>query len=88
MPPNRRFLQWIKYGTLQYVLIVPILGFLAAGLNWANAYGEGEINWNKGYVYIALVQNFSQLFALYALVWFYVIILAVFRAVRLTFVGF
>jgi hypothetical protein len=36
------------------------------------SYGEGEINWSKGYVYIALLQNFSQLAALYCLVWFYV----------------
>ncbi len=36
------------------------------------SYGEGEINWSKGYAYIALLQNFSQLAALYCLVWFYV----------------
>jgi hypothetical protein len=54
------------------VIITPALGFIAGGLNWINLYGDGEINWTKGFAYVAIIQNFSQLAALYCLVWFYV----------------
>lgn len=48
------------------------MSLIAVTLNQFGAYGDGEIDWEKGYVYIALVQNFTQLASLYALVWLYV----------------
>lgn len=68
-----RFMYWIKYGVLQYVFITPPLAFVAAGLNWIGHYGDGEIDWTKGFPYVALIQNFSQLVSLYCLVWFYMV---------------
>lgn len=71
--PNKQFLLRIKYGVLQYVIITPLLAMFAGVANWFDEYGDGEINWDKGYPYVALIQNFSQITSLYCLVWFYVV---------------
>jgi len=71
--PNSRFLFGIKYGALQYVVISPIVAVIAVVLNFNGLYGEGNFDFKTGYVYAAFVMNFSQLLALYALVWLYMV---------------
>eukprot|EP00591_Stephanopyxis_turris_P002353 CAMPEP_0195512042 /NCGR_PEP_ID=MMETSP0794_2-20130614/4151_1 /TAXON_ID=515487 /ORGANISM="Stephanopyxis turris, Strain CCMP 815" /LENGTH=216 /DNA_ID=CAMNT_0040639759 /DNA_START=669 /DNA_END=1319 /DNA_ORIENTATION=- len=44
---------------------------LAAILEIFDFYGEGVLDWGKGYIYIAVVTNFSQMWALYCLVKFF-----------------
>lgn len=68
------FLWAIKRGTIQYVIISPILAFLAVVLDVFHLYGDGEIDWNRGYVYVMIIQNTTQLIALYCLIWLYVIV--------------
>ena len=38
-----------------------------------DAYGDGELNYNQGYLYVTIIINCSQLTSLYALAWLYVI---------------
>ncbi|KAF7086513.1 hypothetical protein CFC21_089799 [Triticum aestivum] len=61
----------IKFGLVQYMILKTLCAFLAFILELFGAYGDGELKWNYGYPYIALVINFSQTWALYCLVKFY-----------------
>ena len=70
--PGDTFLYWLKYGTLQYTIISPIISILAMVLNFFGFYGDGDVNWGAGYVYITFIQNTTQLISLYCLVWLYV----------------
>lgn len=68
------FLWAIKRGTMQYVFISPVVSFSAVILAAFGKYGDGVIDWEEGYVYVMIIQNFTQLMALYCLVWFYVVV--------------
>ena len=70
--PGNTFLYWLKYGTLQYTIISPIISIIAMVLNFFSLYGDGVFAYNRGYVYISFVQNCTQLISLYCLVWLYV----------------
>ena len=68
---SENFLHHIKRGTLQYVIISPLASFVAVVLGAVGHYEDGVIDWYNGYVYVALVQNVTQMVSLYCLVWFY-----------------
>ena len=70
--PGSTFLYWLKYGTLQYTIISPIISIIAMVLNFFSLYGDGEFAADRGYMYISFVQNCTQLISLYCLVWLYV----------------
>ena len=70
--PGHTFLYWLKYGTLQYTIISPVISIIAMVLNFFGYYGDGDMDFTKGYVYITFVQNVTQLTSLYCLVWLYV----------------
>ncbi|XP_030943484.1 protein LAZ1 homolog 2 [Quercus lobata] len=60
-----------KFGLVQYMILKTVCAFLALLLELFGVYGDGEFKWNYGYPYIAVVLNFSQMWALYCLVKFY-----------------
>ena len=60
-----------KIGVLQYVIIKIITTTITVICVNNNVYGEGEFNLLRGYTYIAFIDNFSQLWALYCLAMFY-----------------
>ncbi|XP_076906826.1 protein LAZ1 homolog 2-like isoform X2 [Bidens hawaiensis] len=64
-------LQIEKFGLVQYMILKTFTSFLAMVLELLGAYGNGEFKWYYGYPYIAVVINFSQMWALYCLVKFY-----------------
>ncbi|KAJ0029977.1 hypothetical protein Pint_13528 [Pistacia integerrima] len=57
-----------KFGLVQYMILKTLCAFLALVLELCGVYGDGEFKW---YPYIAVVLNFSQMWALYCLVNFY-----------------
>jgi len=60
-----------KIGILQYVpvkLMTPVIAYMWWRFNF---YHEGTFSWRDGYIYIFLVTNISQVWALYCLVLFY-----------------
>ncbi|KAI5445621.1 hypothetical protein KIW84_013731 [Lathyrus oleraceus] len=59
-----------KFGLVQYVGAKTFLK-KAFILELFGVYGDGEFQWYYGYPYIAVVLNFSQMWALYCLVQFY-----------------
>ncbi|XP_072995612.1 protein LAZ1-like isoform X2 [Typha latifolia] len=61
----------IKFGIVQYMIIKSVTAILAVILEAFGVYCEGEFKWDCGYLYMAVVLNFSQSWALYCLVQFY-----------------
>eukprot|EP00004_Rigifila_ramosa_P018131 TRINITY_DN4479_c0_g1_i4.p1 TRINITY_DN4479_c0_g1~~TRINITY_DN4479_c0_g1_i4.p1 ORF type:complete len:303 (-),score=63.97 TRINITY_DN4479_c0_g1_i4:445-1353(-) len=66
----------IKYGVFQYVLIRLVTAVATFILELLDAYNDGEFRVDAGYPWIALLVNLSQMYALYALVMFYLSIRA------------
>ncbi|GAA0167030.1 transporter [Lithospermum erythrorhizon] len=60
-----------KFGIVQYMILKTLCAFLAVMLELFGVYGDGEFKWDRGYPYIAVVLNFSQMWALFCLVQFY-----------------
>ncbi|XP_022156289.1 protein LAZ1 homolog 2 isoform X2 [Momordica charantia] len=60
-----------KFGLVQYMILKTASTFLAFILELFGVYGDGKFKWYYGYPYIAVVLNFSQMWALYCLVQFY-----------------
>ncbi|XP_006452828.2 protein LAZ1 homolog 2 [Citrus clementina] len=60
-----------KFGLVQYMILKTVCAFLAFLLELFGVYGDGEFKWYYGYPYLAVVLNFSQMWALYCLVKFY-----------------
>ncbi|TKY72885.1 LAZ1-like 2 [Spatholobus suberectus] len=60
-----------KFGLVQYMILKTVCALLAFILELFGVYGDGEFKWYYGYPYIAVVLNFSQMWALYCLVQFY-----------------
>lgn len=71
MKPTSSFLYYLKYGTLQYVICVPVVSLISVVLNVFGLYGDGIVRADRGYVYVAAITNLSQILALYTLVWLY-----------------
>ena len=65
------FLYKCKIGVLQYVLIKNITALVVFVLEHFDLYGEGHFSWKRGYLYVCMVNNLSQMWALYCLVLFY-----------------
>ncbi|XP_031380578.1 protein LAZ1 isoform X1 [Punica granatum] len=65
------FYRVIKFGIVQYMLIKALSAVLAVILEALGVYCEGEFDLTCGYIYMAVVLNFSQSWALYCLVQFY-----------------
>ncbi|XP_010937318.1 protein LAZ1 homolog 2 isoform X1 [Elaeis guineensis] len=61
----------VKFGLVQYMILKTLCAFLALLLELFGVYGDGEFQLYYGYPYIAVVLNFSQMWALYCLVQFY-----------------
>eukprot|EP00850_Spirogloea_muscicola_P000395 SM000001S04797 [mRNA] locus=s1:2298545:2301906:- [translate_table: standard] len=65
------FYQKVKFGIVQYMIVKLLFALLALLLDAFGLYRDGELNVHKGYVYLALILNFSQAWALYCLYQFY-----------------
>lgn len=65
------FLNNCKAGVLNYVVVRPALTLLALALQPFGAYSEGDLSPTKGYLYISIIFNFSQMWAIYCLVMLY-----------------
>ncbi|XP_004141180.1 protein LAZ1 homolog 2 isoform X2 [Cucumis sativus] len=60
-----------KFGLVQYMILKTATAFIAFILELFGVYGDGKFKWSYGYPYIAVVLNFSQMWALFCLVQFY-----------------
>jgi hypothetical protein len=60
-----------KFGVLQYVLLKFVLAVAVLILEFKGWYKEGDFSMSSGYLYICIVTNVSQCWALYCLIFFY-----------------
>lgn len=65
------FLYRNKMGVLQYVVIKNITAVAVFLLEFFHLYEEGTFKWDGGYLYVCIINNLSQMWALYCLVLFY-----------------
>ncbi|KAK9275649.1 hypothetical protein L1049_022916 [Liquidambar formosana] len=68
---GQNLLTIVKFGLVQYMILKTFCAFLAFLLELFGVYGDGEFKWYYGYLYMAAILNFSQMWALYCLVQFY-----------------
>jgi len=60
-----------KFGVLQYVLLKFLCSIVVAMLELCGWYHEGNFGYRYGYLYICVVTNTSQCWALYCMIFFY-----------------
>lgn len=68
---GRLFMHRCKHGILQYVIVRPLTTLLTVFSQFFDVYGEGEYDLSKTYIYLLIVNNISQITAMYCLVIFY-----------------
>lgn len=68
---GRLFMHRCKHGILQYVIVRPLTTLLALSSQVFEVYGEGEYDLSKSYLYLLVINNISQITAMYCLVIFY-----------------
>lgn len=62
-----------KVGTLQYVVVKPVLAVIIFTLESLDLYGEGSFRADVGYPYVTFFANLSQVYALYCLLIFFLV---------------
>ncbi|CAN2388794.1 transporter activity, partial [Pristimantis euphronides] len=60
-----------KLGVLQYTVVRPVTTIIALICQLTGVYGEGDFNLKNAWTYLVIINNASQLFAMYCLVLFY-----------------
>ncbi|XP_037075605.1 transmembrane protein 184C-like [Pollicipes pollicipes] len=68
---GRELVQRCKHFILQYTVVRPVTSCIAFVASLFGAYGEGTFEPDRLFLYVALVNNISQLLAMYSLVLFY-----------------
>lgn len=70
-PMGQPFIGSVKVGVINYVTIRPATAILTLILIPLNLYDEGDLSWHSGFLWITIINNFSQCWALYCLVMLY-----------------
>ncbi|KAK9794030.1 hypothetical protein WJX73_006148 [Symbiochloris irregularis] len=60
-----------KKGILNYVILRPLMTAVSVVATLCHVYGDGELRFDRAYLYVVAVNNFSQGWALYCLVLMY-----------------
>ncbi|CAH8853783.1 unnamed protein product [Trichobilharzia szidati] len=68
---GRRFIDHCRHGALQYTVIRPLTTAVALICEILGVYGEGDFNFHHAFLYLTIINNISQIWALYCLVLFY-----------------
>ncbi|CAH8588547.1 unnamed protein product [Schistosoma haematobium] len=68
---GRVFIDHCRHGALQYTVIRPLTTAIALICEMVGVYGEGDFNFRHAFLYLTIINNVSQIWALYCLVMFY-----------------
>ena len=60
-----------RVGVLQYVALQLVCTALSVLFEYFGVYNAGSLSFSHGYIYLAIVRNFSCCWALYCLIYFY-----------------
>ncbi|XP_030047529.1 transmembrane protein 184C [Microcaecilia unicolor] len=60
-----------KLGVLQYTVVRPVTTIIALICQLSGVYGEGNFSFKNAWTYLVILNNLSQLFAMYCLILFY-----------------
>ncbi|CAC5412105.1 Transmembrane protein 184 homolog DDB_G0279555,Transmembrane protein 184C [Mytilus coruscus] len=74
IPPwriNRNFIQRCKHGALQYTIVRPLTTIVALACEMGGKYHEGDFDFKSAWSYLVIINNISQIIAMYSLVLFY-----------------
>ncbi|XP_060070222.1 transmembrane protein 184C-like [Ylistrum balloti] len=70
-PMTGKFIDRCKHGALQYTVIRPVTTIIALICESFGKYDEGDFNFKTAWSYLVIVNNISQIWAMYCLVLFY-----------------
>ncbi|XP_054981918.1 transmembrane protein 184C-like [Sorex araneus] len=70
-PMGEVLLYRCKLGVLQYITLRLITTYIAVMCEIFQVYNEGIFNWNRAWMYLVIINNLSQFFAMYSLLVFY-----------------
>lgn len=68
---GQEFMNECTKGVTSYIIIRPITTVAAFFLQLTDSYDEGELRYDRGYAYIALINSIAQGWAIYCLILFY-----------------
>ncbi|XP_078683210.1 transmembrane protein 184C-like [Branchiostoma floridae x Branchiostoma belcheri] len=74
LPPwrmGKNFIAWCKHGAISYSVVRPITTIIALICELSGVYHEGDFGWDSAWTYVVIINNISQVWALYCLVLFY-----------------
>lgn len=74
LPPiqnSEKFVNRCKHGVLQYTVVRPAMTIIALVCEMFDKYNEGDFDFKTGWSYIVVINNLSQVLAMYCLVLFY-----------------
>lgn len=60
-----------KHGVLQYTVVRPVTTVIALICELSGAYSEGEFSLKAAWLYLVIINNISQIWAMYCLILFY-----------------
>lgn len=69
--PSRSFVLWTKFGALQYVFVKVLIALIELILVFRSQYNHGSLAFDGAYLYLMMVVNFSQIWAIYCLALLY-----------------
>eukprot|EP01094_Clydonella_sp_ATCC50884_P021035 TRINITY_DN4519_c0_g1_i1.p1 TRINITY_DN4519_c0_g1~~TRINITY_DN4519_c0_g1_i1.p1 ORF type:complete len:494 (-),score=118.37 TRINITY_DN4519_c0_g1_i1:165-1646(-) len=69
--PGRTFLLWSKRCILQFMIVKPAMTITAIILEHYGVYGDGDLSFQNGYIYVATADNISITIAMYWLILFF-----------------
>ncbi|KAK6172660.1 hypothetical protein SNE40_016273 [Patella caerulea] len=70
-PMGRPFVERCKHGVLQYTIVTPMTTVIALFCEFGDKYDEGDFNFTSAWSYLVIINNVSQIWAMYCLVLFY-----------------
>ncbi|KAL5012433.1 hypothetical protein ScPMuIL_010984 [Solemya velum] len=70
-PNGRNFISRCKHGVLQYTIVRPVTTIIALICEMMGKYDEGDFNFTSAWSYLVIINNLSQIWAMYCLILFY-----------------
>lgn len=70
-PMTGTFIKRCKHGALQYTIVRPVTTVIALICQLFDKYDEGDFNFTSAWSYLVIINNISQIWAMYCLILFY-----------------